>query len=136
MKRGGYRGLYLLPIVLVVSAVAGCRSEADRVTGTWQGTLDLAQVAPQRVKRGTTLRVVCHIQKGSDGKLTGTLDSPDQGATGLAIDTVTLEKGAFHLQLNRLFASYDGKLARDGRTIAGQWQQGPVTMPLTFVKSE
>jgi hypothetical protein len=114
---------------------AGCRSGGDQLIGTWQGALDVSQAAPQQVKPGTTLRLVLHVQKGSDGNLTASLDSPDQGAQGLPIDTVTLKDGALHLQLNQLFASYDGQLSAGGQEISGQWKQGQLTMPLVFKKS-
>jgi hypothetical protein len=114
---------------LLAGVVAGCASEADRMKGTWRGTLDLS-----RLKPGATLRVVCNVQKSSDGTLTGTLDSPDQGATGIPLDAVTVKDGAFHLQLNKLLASYDGTVSKDHSEIVGQWKQGPNSLPLTFKK--
>jgi hypothetical protein len=126
---GIHRWLLLLTIGLLAGVVAGCGSEADRVKGTWRGTLDLG-----RMKPGATLRVVCNVQKNSDGTLTGTLDSPDQGATGIPLDTVTVKDGAFHMQLNKLFASYDGTVSTDHSEISGQWKQGPNSLPLTFKK--
>jgi hypothetical protein len=129
--------LRYLPLVIAAACVAaGCRSEADRVTGKWQGTLDLSSVAPGRVRPGTTLRVVCDIRKNSDGTLGGSLDSPDQNATGIPIDTVTIKDGAFHLQSNRISASYDGQLSADGSTISGQWKQGPSSLSMDLKKSQ
>jgi hypothetical protein len=115
---------------------AGCRSEADRVTGKWQGTLDLSNVAPERVRPGTTLRVVCNIQKNSDGTLSGSLDRLDQNSTGIPIDVVTIKDGAFHLQSNRISASYDGQLSADGSTISGQWKQGASSLSMDLKKSQ
>ncbi len=135
MRRRTYWGLSLVLAALLAGVTAGCRSETNRIIGTWQGTLDVSGAAPQQVKPGTTMRLVLHVQKGSDGALTGTLDSPDQGARDLPIDTVTLKDGAVHLQLNQIFASYDGQLNAGGREISGQWKQGPLTMPLVFKKS-
>jgi uncharacterized protein len=119
----------LTAVALLVGVTAGCASEADRMKGTWRGTLDLG-----RVKPGATLRVVCNVQKNADGTLAGTLDSPDQGATGIPLDAVTVKDGAFHLQLNKLFASYDGTVSKDHQEIVGQWKQGPNSLPLTFKK--
>lgn len=42
--------------------------------GDWEGKIDA---------RGSSLRVIVHISQVADGKLTGSLDSPDQGTTGL-----------------------------------------------------
>jgi hypothetical protein len=129
------RRAYLLLGILAACIIAGCRSEADRVTGKWLGTLDLSSVAPGRVRPGTMLRVVCNIQKKSDGTLTGTLDRLDQGTSGIPIDTVTIKDGAFHLQSNRIPASYDGQLSKDGSTISGQWKQGSSSLSMDLKKS-
>jgi hypothetical protein len=134
MKRHLYPWVCVWLAILVAGFTTGCRSEADRVAGTWQGVLDVGTAFPQRVKPGTTLRVVCNIRKQSGGTLTGTLDSPDQRATGIAIDTVTIKDGLVHLQINQIFASFDGQLSKDGREIPGQWKQGPVSLPLVFKK--
>jgi uncharacterized protein len=130
------RRAYLLLGILAAGFLAGCRSEADRVTGKWQGALDLSSIAPGRVRPGATLRVVCNIRKNSDGTLAGTLDSPDQGRSGIPLDTVTIKDGAFHLQSNRISASYDGQLSRDGSTISGQWKQGSSFLSMDLKKSQ
>jgi hypothetical protein len=130
------RRAYLLLMILAAGVIAGCRSEADRVTGKWQGALDLSSVAPGRVRPGVTLQVVCNIQKNSDGALAGTLDIPDRGTSSIPIDTVTIKDGAFHLQSNRISASYDGQLSRDGSTISGQWKQGSSSLSMDLKKSQ
>jgi hypothetical protein len=33
-----------------------------------------------------------------------------------------------------IFASFDGRLSKDGQEISGQWKQGPVSLPLVFKK--
>lgn len=130
------RRVYLLVGVIAAGLAAGCRSEADRVTGKWQGSVDLSSVAPGRVSPGTTLRVVCNIRKNANGTLGGSLDSPDQNTTGILIDTVTIKDGAFHLQSSRISASYDGQLSADGSTISGQWKQSQFSLPCEFKKSQ
>jgi len=42
--------------------------------GDWEGKIDTGN---------GSLRVIVHISQVADGKLTGSLDSPDQGTTGL-----------------------------------------------------
>ena len=46
----------------------------EPVEGSWLGTLQTG---------GVELRIVFHISQDSVGVLTATLDSPDQGATGI-----------------------------------------------------
>ena len=52
--------------------------------GDWEGTLD-AGVA--------NLKLVIHVVKKGE-QLTATLDSPDQGATGIPIDSITVTDNA------------------------------------------
>src|SRR5687768_11132267 len=52
--------------------------------GDWQGTLDVG---------AAKLRLVLHVTK-KDGRLSSTLDSPDQGATGLAVDTIDVTENS------------------------------------------
>ena len=50
----------------------------------WEGKLS--------VGAGLSLRIVFHIGKSANGKLMATMDSPDQEAKGLKVDSVTLDK--------------------------------------------
>ena len=65
----------------LIAALVGGASSAGAATlpvvGDWEAVMNTG--------RGT-LRVVVHISQGKDESLTGTLDSPDQGATGLGGD--------------------------------------------------
>jgi len=93
----------------------------------WQGVLDTGQ---------QKLRLVLRIAKTVDGKLTGKVDSPDQeGLKGLPISTMTLKDGALHFEMNLIGAVYDGRTSSDGKEIAGQWQQGGASLPLTFKRT-
>jgi len=98
-------------------------SSAPAVVGDWQGTLDAG---------GTTLRVVLHVTADKDGKLGGALDSPDQGASGIAITSITYKEPDLHFEIDTIGGSYDGKIAQDGSKIVGTWSQGGGSLPLTF----
>ena len=60
----------------------------DEIVGSWIGTLTVP---------GAELRIVFHITEGEDGTLSATMDSPDQGATGITVSEVTFADG--HLKL-------------------------------------
>ena len=93
----------------------------------WQGVLD---TGPQK------LRLILHIAKSADGKLTGSMDSPDQGdAKGLPIDTLVWQAGALRFEMNLIGARYEGKVSGDGGEITGQFQQGSRSFPLTFKRA-
>src|SRR5437773_7679562 len=83
--------------------------------GNWQGTL---QSGPAK------LRIGLHITRTPAGVYTSTLDSIDQGATGLPVAATRISGRLIHLDLPNLRASYDGELSADGNAIEGEFTQG------------
>ena len=61
---------------------AGAPSAAVDLAGTWLATIDLPTMP---------IRLVLNVERGAEGGWTGTLDSPDQGAIGIPITSVTTE---------------------------------------------
>ena len=76
----------LLPFFMLIPLTAQDRIERG-VTGIWQGTL---------VPGG--IRIVFHIAFAVDGSLDSKMDSPDQGAMGLPIQTTTLRGDSLILE--------------------------------------
>jgi hypothetical protein len=97
------------------------------LAGTWQGSLSI---------RVAELRLVLKITRSTEGKLSGTLDSIDQGAQDLPLDTVEQRAGAVHLESKRIGAAYDGQMSADGSEIAGEWKQSGQTLALVFKRLE
>ena len=93
-----------------------------KLAGDWTGRLAVGPSA---------LHVVVHLARRGAG-LAGTLDSPDQGATGLAIDTVTVDGREVRFELRAIHAVYQGVVAGDVSGIRGSWSQGPRTLALDF----
>lgn len=100
-------------------------SASQGLEGFWQGTLNLADAK---------LRLVLKVVPAADGTLTGTLDSPDQGALNLPIDTVALKNKSVHLRMARLQGAYQGTLNEDSSAITGSWKQRGRSLPLTFTR--
>ena len=115
--------VFALVLALFVAG-PGCRKSGGP-EGIWQGTL--------KVPTGE-LRVVFHINKAADGKLSATMDSPDQGANGIAIDTVAYSNGKLSMKANAIKGSFDGTMKTDGRTIDGKWKQGPFSLALVLTR--
>lgn len=91
--------------------------------GTWLGVLDVGPVK---------LRLAFHVEQQPDGSLRATLDSLDQGATGLPVDRATLTGSTVRFELTRLHASFEGKL--EGDTLVGTFTQGqPLPLALSRV---
>lgn len=111
----------LLGLVLVVACALAAASPA--VVGDRQGSLDTG---------GGSLRVVLHVSADKDGKLTATMDSPDQGATGIDITAISFAWPDLHFEVQKIGSSYDGKTNKDNSEISGTWKQGSASLPLIF----
>jgi pimeloyl-ACP methyl ester carboxylesterase len=99
---------------------------AGTVKTSYEGTLDAG---------AQKFRLVLNLFKAPDGKLTASLDSPDQGMDGLAIDVVSLNDHAVHFEMKQLGISYDGNLKEDGSEIDGTFKQG-AEIPLNLKKKQ
>jgi hypothetical protein len=95
--------------------------------GIWQGVLKV---------QGLELRIVFKISKTPEGKLTATLDSPDQGATGIPVSEVIFENGNVKIEVKSIFGVFNGKLESDQTTITGEWKQGAAALPLVLKKTD
>lgn len=97
------------------------------VEGIWQGALAVS---------GIELRIVFKIHKQPGGKLSGTLDSPDQGAKDIPVDVVTFTNNTLRLELKAIGGVFEGKMNGGGTEIAGQWQQSGQALPLTVKRTD
>lgn len=93
------------------------------IAGIWLGQIEAS---------GLKLRLGLKVNQQADGKLTAKLDSLDQAAHDLPIDSITSDKGLVRFQAAKLGLSYEGKLAADGSEIVGEVKQGPAVYPVTF----
>ena len=123
MGRWTAAAMIVATVVAMRLAVAASASVTPVVAGGWQGALSTGNAS---------LRVVVHLSQDKDGKLTGTMDSPDQGATGIVISSVSYAPPEFHLAVDTIGAAYDGKLDTEKHQIVGVWKQGSAALPLTF----
>src|SRR5262249_54038749 len=90
----------------------------------WSGLLDVG---------AAKLHLVLNVWS-ENGARRASLDSPDQGASDLTIDSITWADGHVHFEMKALSASYDGPLSADGKTITGQWRQGLGSWKLELVR--
>jgi fermentation-respiration switch protein FrsA (DUF1100 family) len=118
-------GILLLAVLLffVLSVAYGDQG----VEGTWLGTLSFS---------GTELRIVFKIVKSPEGKLTATMDSPDQGAKDIPLDEVVFQNGHLRLDAKSINGGFEGDMKEDNSTIEGQWSQGGMSLPLTLKRTE
>lgn len=112
--------------VLMVCLGLGYMSSAQSPVGDWEGTLE----AP-----GMKLKIVFHVTADGDG-YTSTMDSPDQGAMGLATNSTTFKDGKLTITATQLGMTYEGALDPDGANMKGVFKQGPATLPLNLTKAK
>ena len=94
------------------------------IEGDWMGKLNLG---PQ------SLTIVLHVTCDAQGKAECTLDSPDQGAKGIAVETDYCSSDSISVSLASLALSYQGKLKGD--EIVGTFTQGQ-SFPLVLKRGE
>jgi len=114
---------------LVGTPPAWAQSATDNPTqniaDTWQGTLHA----------GRDLRTVVKISKADGGGYKAVFYSIDQGGDGIPVTKITLDGTTVKMSLTAIGGTYEGKLSADGKSIAGNWSQGPNPLPLNLTRA-
>lgn len=94
-----------------------------------------AQQPPQGTYNGELgpLTIQVHFTTAPDGSPTCTLDSPNQGARGIACADVQIEGERFSFRVPSVNGSWQGSIADAGATLRGTWSQGS-SMPLVLAR--
>ena len=72
---------------------------------------------------------------GRDSCLSGTIDYPDESASGALITAITYKEPALHFENTSGQVSYDGTMNKENSEIAGTWKQGAAALSLTLKKT-
>ena len=94
------------------------------IEGDWMGKLNLG---PQ------SLTIVLHVNCNAQGEVKCTLDSPDQGVKGIAVETDYCSSDSISVSIASLALSFQGKLKGD--EIVGTFTQGQ-SFPLVLKRGE
>jgi len=117
----------LLAILLTSANVVFSATTTNDVTGNWQGTLDTGVAK---------LRLVFKISKAASGELTAKLDSIDQGARDIAVNSVAVSNTTLRMEVNLVKGLYVGTLNAAGTKAKGLWSQGAGVLPLDLEKGQ
>ena len=101
-------------------------SQAQQITGTWQGTLDV---------QGNQIPIVFHVKKDSTDKWKAAFDSPSQHAFNLPCSEVITKDDSIIFVMAIINGKYAGLLNTDKSQITGSWFQGAGSLPLTIKKT-
>lgn len=110
----------VVALLLLASTSQVAAQPASRAAGSWIGTL---QVGPAQ------LRIVFNITTDSSGALSATLDSPDQGATGIPVSSVLLTGDSLKLGVLAVSGGFVGRMEAGDTAITGTWMQGGMSLP-------
>jgi non-heme chloroperoxidase len=114
-----------MPWIGALAMLLGTALYAQDISGDWQGTL----------KAGAAeLRIILNIARDGDGGWKAMLFSIDQGADGMAANSVTLEGANLKVTVEAIRGAYEGKVSADGTSIEGTWTQGK-PLPLEFKRA-
>lgn len=110
-------------ISLAIAAVAMMATAVDAygLAGSWRGELDLGQMK---------LPLVFNFSETPDGKTSCTLDSPAQGAKGIATEVVLCTTDSISLTCNAIGATYKGRVTPG--MITGTFAQRGYNFPLNL----
>lgn len=118
----------LLAMTLLLSVdIAFAASTTNDVIGNWHGTLDTGVAK---------LRLVFKISGAANGELSAKLDSPDQGARDIPVDTVSLSNKTLRMELKSVKGLYVGTLDAGGTKATGLWSQGGGVLALSLEKGQ
>jgi uncharacterized protein len=94
------------------------------INGLWMGSLKLPN--------GLELRILFNISTKTDGSISVTIDSLDQGAKGIPVEAATYEDRNLKLEVKSIQIVFEGTLEADSKTIDGKWKQAGLNLPLVL----
>ena len=92
------------------------------IDGAWMGSLNTG---------GVSLRIVFHLINTSDG-LAATMDSPDQGGSGLPATAVSRNGASIRIEVETIHGVFAGQISKDLTSITGTWTQLGNSFPLVL----
>ena len=106
-------------LAVILAAIAFTSSNASALVGSWRGELSLGQMK---------LPLVFNFTENASGVTVCTMDSPAQGARGIATEVVLCTADTVSLVNKALGASYNGKISSG--LIKGFFSQSGYKFPL------
>ena len=106
-------------ICILIAVVMTWTADVYALTGSWRGTLNLGQMK---------VPLVFNFSEMATGETQCTMDSPSQGAKGIATEVVLCTADSVSLTCNAIGVSYTGKISAG--SINGRFSQRGYVFPL------
>jgi pimeloyl-ACP methyl ester carboxylesterase len=110
---------------IIITIFASCAMLAQNITGKWNGILKV---------QGMQVRLAFNITKIDSG-YKSTMDSPDQKAMGIPVETTSYTNGVVKLSIPKALIEYLGAVKNDS-TIIGHLKQAGQSFPLNLTRTE
>lgn len=111
---------------LTLLTLSSLISFGQNIHGNWNGILDVQSMQ---------LSLVFHIEQKGD-MITATMDSPDQKAFGIPVESATFKSNKLQLEMPNFKISYHGVPNADFSVIEGTFIQGGMQFPLKLSKKQ
>lgn len=101
---------------------------AASLEGVWRGKLEVS---------GASLTIIFNLKRAKDAPngWQATMDSPDQGATGIPVTEVLVDNNKVQLNVPVIRGAFEGTFADGGDAIDGAWGQAGQAFPLYLQRS-
>ena len=123
--------MFLVPAFGTAQDAGGTRAPApvagvttEGLDGDWDGVIKIG---------AGQLRCAFHINSKS-GATTATMDSIDQGVSGIPVSAVVRRGDTVRLEVVAIGGAFGDELSADARTMSGEWMQAGQKMPLTLAR--
>lgn len=117
----------LAALWLLLAVAWPAYAQAEPLDGPWHGTLTTPN---------GSLRLVLHVETGSDGELSAALESIDQ-APGqmIPVSEIAIDDGRMHFAIQMIGAAYEGEWMPGEERFSGTFTQG-LALPLDWQRGE
>ena len=110
----------IIAAILATCSMLNIMASDDNISGAWHGTL---KITPQ-----VELKIVFNFKTGEDGKPSVMLDSPNQGAYGIAGEVNFISDDSVNVTVRRIGLTFTGR-KQDGK-LTGKCAQGTMSADL------
>jgi len=93
----------------------------------WEGKLEMPG--------GVSLRILLHVLRAR-GEVRGSMDSPDQGALGIPLETISFARGQLQFSSRTVGCSYAGTLSSSGKEATGTFTQVGAKLALALHQTD
>jgi len=115
-----------LIVIFCLTLLSGSLFAQQDLSGIWAGKLEL----PNSIK----LTIAINLSKNDAGNYKATLDSPDQGAMGIATESTIIKNDSITIEVPIIKGNYTAKIFYDEMKLIGKWNQAGSSLDLELKK--